>query len=115
MQANIKIYRIFIICIFIFTSMISSAYAEGVRGRLDGSGQYGAYPVPRIPVTLYSPAYQGRTPPVYSDYQGMYYISNVQPGQYVLEIWANETQPFTFNIIINPNQPVTDIAPILAR
>lgn len=106
--------RIIIFCILTFTLMVSVVNAQNVRGRLDGYGPYGLYPAQRVAVTLFSPTF-GRTTPAYSDYQGMYYIYNVPPGQHVLEVWANEAQPLTFNIFVNPNQLVTDITPIRVR
>jgi|ERR1039457_1804587 hypothetical protein len=109
-----KYIRIIITTIIYFVVIATTAYAQNVRGRLDGRGPYGAYPVPRIAVTLSNPAY-GRSAPVFSDYQGIYYFFNIPPGPHTLEVWVNPNQPIIFNIFVNPNQMVTDIAPILVR
>lgn len=89
------------------------ANAEGIRGRLDGVGPYGLYPVPGIAVTVASPG--GRSAPVYSDYRGMYYMFGLRPGRYTLEIWAGGPQPMRFGIQVYRGQPMTDIAPIRVR
>lgn len=105
------IARTFIAVTLVLASQVGNTYAQTVRGRLDGNGPYGAYPASRIAVTLISPTH-GRSAPAYSDYQGMYYIYNVPPGQFTLEVWTNSNQPLTFNILVPPNPPTMDIAPI---
>lgn len=88
--------------------------AQDVRGRLDGRGAYGLYPVSRVPVTLNN-RLKKRTPPVYSDYQGIYFIKDVRPGIYMLEIWTSSDKPLTYRIVVRPDKPVTDIAPVQVR
>lgn len=114
MRTNSNIHHLVMSCVFVLASFANTVCAENVRGRLDGYGQYGAYPVPRVAVTLFSQTF-GRTSPAYSDYQGMYYIYNVPPGPYTLEVWIGGPQPMIFNIYVTPNLQVTDIAPIRVR
>lgn len=107
----LKLDCFFIFAVLFLIILTTNVHAQDVRGRLDGVGPYGAYPVPRIAVTLFTPNY-GRTRPVYSDYQGMYYIYNIPPGQHTLEIWVYDQKPMKFRIFVNPNKRLTDIAPI---
>lgn len=62
----------------------SRADAAVVRGRLVRQGQ----PASGIPVTVYSPSAK-RTIPVRTDASGAYYIPNIAPGDYTLEIWIS--------------------------
>lgn len=101
---------VFFAALFLFSS---AANAEAVRGRLDGLGPYGLYPVTGVPVTVSSPL--GRSSPSYSDYQGMFYIFNLVPGPHALEIWLGGPEPMIFDIIVYPNQAMTDLAPIRVR
>jgi len=110
-KVNLKQHvLIFFAALFLFSS---AANAEGVRGRLDGLGPYGPYPVTGVPVTVSSPL--GRSSPAYSDYQGMYYIYNLTPGPYLLEIWLGGPEPMSFDVVVYPNQAMTDLAPIRVR
>ena len=97
--------------IFILTIFISSVcYAGTVRGTLFGVDHYGRnYPAQRIPVTVLS-SNIGRSGAAYTDYQGRYYINNVPPGNYILEIWVNPNNPRTINISVF-NQPYTNVKP----
>jgi hypothetical protein len=87
-------------------------YASTVRGRLDRRDNYGRmYPAVYVPVTLYQQG-RGRSAPAYTGSDGMYYLYNVPPGTYSLEIWAYPNQrPIVYTIYVY-DQPLTDIAPI---
>jgi hypothetical protein len=52
----------------------------------------------------------GRSSPTYAGSDGFYYIYNVPPGQYVLEVW-NAPTPMTFTLVV-PAVPYFDIAPL---
>jgi hypothetical protein len=65
-------------------------------------------------VASFSPALW-KTHPVYSDFEGMYYIYNVPPRSYTLEVWIDGPQPMIFDISVTQGIPVTDIAPIRVR
>lgn len=110
MKVKSSAFLLLAITLFFVTA---SAYAGTVRGRLDRQGPYGIYPTPYVPVTLYSPFY-GRTSPAYTGTDGMYYIYNVPPGDYTLEIWIQgfSYQPITYGIRVF-DQPYVDIRPIL--
>ena len=90
----------------------AQASASTVRGKLyrvNPQGQIFAAVGVRATV---SRADLGRSGPSYSDPQGMYYLFNIPPGNYVLELWVYPNRPpWAFQIVV-PNQPFTDIAPI---
>ena len=91
------------------------ANAATVRGRLDRVDGYGRhYPAPNIAVTVYDQQ-RGRSAPVFSDAQGMYYINGAAHGDYTLEVWWSsdpKQPPKTFSITVN-TEPFSDIAPII--
>jgi hypothetical protein len=87
-------------------------YAGTVRGRLDRRDGYGrVYPAVYVAVTLFQDG-RGRSAPAYTGTDGMYYLYNVPPGTYNLEIWAYPNQPPIVYTIYVANQPLTDIKPI---
>jgi len=87
------------------------AYSQTVRGRLDREGPYGFYPAAYVQVTLYAPD-RGRSLPVYTDVDGMYYFHDVPPGDYILEIWVSPDRPLSYRIHVFRRRYV-DIKPIL--
>jgi hypothetical protein len=111
-RARSSSFKFILISLIVFVTT-ASAYAGTVRGRLDRQDGYGrAYPAVYVGVTLYNPQL-GRSAPSYSDNDGMYYLYNVPPGEYLLEIWVYPGRdPMVFKIQVS-NQPVTDISPIL--
>jgi hypothetical protein len=108
-HSSLKILLLSLV-VFIATA---SVYAGTVRGRLDRRDAYGrVYPAAYVVVTLYNQQI-GRSSPVYSGNDGMYYLYNVPPGPYLLEIWIYPNQePLRYGIQVY-DQPLTDIAPIL--
>lgn len=97
--------------LFLFSAF---TYAGTVRGRLDRRDGYGRiFPAVYVRVTL-SNERQGRSAPAYTGTDGMFYLYNVPPGSYYLEIWPypNQQQPIVYTIYVS-DQPVTDIAPIV--
>ena len=111
-----KIRRINIVLVMsLLLTFVGTTSAQGatVRGRLDrrdGNGRI--YPATYVAVTLNSPN-MGRSSPAYTGADGMYYLYNVPPGNYLLEVWAYPGRPpLTFNISVY-DQPYTDINPIL--
>jgi len=87
-------------------------YAGTVRGRLDRRDSYGRiYPAVYVQVTLFQQG-KGRSAPAYTGTDGMYYLYNVPPGTYSLEIWAYPNRPPIVYTIYVSNQQLTDIAPI---
>lgn len=88
------------------------AEAQTVRGKIERKTAYGIYPATSVEVTL-SARNRGRSSPAYTDNQGFYYLHNIPPGKYVLEIWVGQT-PVTRQIRVL-NRPYTDIPPIRVR
>jgi hypothetical protein len=90
---------------------LTGAQGTTVRGRLYRRGPRGEYyPAPSIGVRL-THSYHGASSMSYTDNQGMYYLTNVPPGDFVLEVWLSKDNVMRFTIRALP-QPFTDIAPI---
>lgn len=88
----------------------TTAAAAVVRGRLDRVDQNGRRrPAVGIAVTVYNPTV-GRSSAATTGADGMYYIYNVPPGSYYLEVWVSRP-PMVFQIYVS--EPYTDIAPIV--
>lgn len=89
--------------------------AQTVRGQvLWGPNQ----PAVGVPVNLYRPDL-GPSGFSYTDQTGMYYLYNIPPGDYTLQIFAHPRAPaMTYRIVVlgtNPQRPYTDISPIVIR
>lgn len=88
-----------------------AAEASTVRGKLERQTPYGPYPAQGIPVTVNHPDL-GRSGTAYSGPDGMYYLYNIPPGSYTLEVWVYpNSPPWKFPIVVY-NTPYTDIPPI---
>ena len=87
-----------------------------VRGRVVRNSPNGPYPVAGVPVTIKNPATRVRSNPSYTGTDGMYYLYNVVPGDYVLEFWFSgfNIPPLVYQTRVAPSQPGRsfDIAPI---
>ena len=83
----------------------ATTYAALIRGRLTR----GPYPAPGIAVTVWNQQL-GRSVASYSQGDGMYYLANIPPGLYVLEIWIRPGTPMTLQIQVG--EPNTDIVPV---
>lgn len=103
---KVKVIVIFVISIL---TCITYAHATTIRGRLDRTSNFGIYPAVGIAVTVFSPS-AGRSYPAYTDNYGFYYLYNIPPGNYNLEVWI--TNPPRFWTIQVPPQPQFDVAPI---
>lgn len=69
----------------------SAAHAQTVRGRLVRQTPAGILPVANVRVTV-TPLQGGTSSaPAYSGPDGMFYLPNVAPGDYHLEIWVGQT------------------------
>ena len=88
------------------------AEAQTVRGRIERWTPYGIYPATAMAVTLFSPD-RGRSYPAYTDNQGFYYLQNIPPGNYVLEVWVGQL-PLTRPVSVL-NRPYNDVPPIQVR
>ncbi|NWG86486.1 MAG: carboxypeptidase regulatory-like domain-containing protein [Hydrogenophilaceae bacterium] len=91
----------------------AAAFAQTVRGQVVRWTPYGNYPAAYVAVTLLSPQL-GRSAPAYSTPDGFYFLYNVPPGQYVLEVWAYQQAPITMPVVVFP-APLTDIPPVTIR
>jgi hypothetical protein len=96
--------------------------AQTVRGQvLWGPNQ----PAVGVPVNLFRQDL-GPSGFSYTDQAGMYYLYNIPPGDYTLQIWAHPGQiwahpgapAMTYSIVVlgtHPQRPFTDISPIMIR
>jgi len=94
-------------CCLALVLAAASAHAATVRGQLLHSN---GYPAAGYAVTV-SSAQTGRSSPARVGADGMYYILNVPPGAYYLEIWVNPQSPMVYQIYVN--EPYTDIPRIV--
>ena len=103
-----SLHRLILCALFICLSFLETpnCIAATVRGRIVRSN--GNFPVPYVTVTLASPE-RGRSAPAVTGFDGMYYLYNVPPGPYVLELWLGQ-RPATYPITVQ--DPVTDIPPL---
>ena len=87
-----------------------SANAQTVRGRVFRQSPAGTYPAPSVRLTLFAQG-RGRSAPVYSGNDGMYFFHGFLPGVYTLEVWLDANRSMNFNLKVL-NQPYTDVGPI---
>jgi Carboxypeptidase regulatory-like domain len=100
----------------VLSSLVLAAGVSGeaatVRGRLDRIANGRRNPAVGVPVTLFR-AGSGRSSPAYSNQDGMYYLKNIAPGTYNLEIWTSRdpgVHPKSY--VIKVSEPITDIPAI---
>lgn len=103
----------FVLILLIIVAGAACVQGATVRGRLDRQGRDGRpYPAIYVPVTLYNKQ-KGRSRPAYSDVRGMYYLYNVPPDDYYLEVWISKDHPVSYPIHVA--DPATDIPAILLQ
>lgn len=86
--------------------------AQTVHGRLWRATPRGLYPASALAVTLYAPG-RGRSVPAYSTAEGHFYLYNVPPGRYLLEVWSG-AKPTSSAVVVG-NQAVTELPPLTLR
>jgi hypothetical protein len=95
--------------LMVFAESSDAAVVEGKLQRQDSQGN--VTPASGISVTV-SDAKGQRSVAAASNSEGLYYIPNVTPGTYRLEIWAKpKAPPMTFEIQVGA-EPATSVAPI---
>ena len=96
----------------LFLLTVGTANAATVRGQLNRRYGTSASPAAGICVTVYKPG-GARSARACSNSQGKYYLSNITPGDYQLEIWTSLSSgapPIRHTIKVA--EPHTDIPPI---
>jgi hypothetical protein len=84
-----------------------ASHAQTVRGRI----QKGQFPIIGVAVNVFSPNL-GASGFSYTGQDGMYYLYNIPPGPYTLQVWAIPgSAPLQYQIVVYA-QPFVDIAPI---
>ncbi|RYU58537.1 carboxypeptidase regulatory-like domain-containing protein [Methylolobus aquaticus] len=103
-------WRAAIFAPFLCVCISTDINAQTIRGRL----MKGPYPIAGIAVNVSSPML-GASGFAYSGPDGMYYLFNIAPGPYTLQVWdIPNMAPMQFQIAVYP-QPWIDIAPIQLR
>ena len=95
-----------IACGWAIISGLSICRAATVRGQLACNNR--PYPAAGVAVTVFSTFY-GRSTPSRTGTDGMYYLYNVPPGIYTLEVWINPNAPLQFQIQVY-NVMFSDVA-----
>jgi len=96
------------VCVLVFVSLCTGSVAAAtIRGRLVHANGYAAAGVMVTVVNQQA----GRSAPAYAGPDGIYYLYNVPPGSYYLEVWITPGgKPLVYPIqVVNP---ATDIAQI---
>jgi len=99
----------------ILTTTIN-AFAADIRGRVDAIHPYSSSPFPAsgVKVDLYEHDGVNNTWQIrfsnYTGVDGMYYMRNIRPGNYFLQVQNSRNYPITIY-----NEPYQDIPPILLR
>jgi len=106
------LFRIAVYCA-LFLVMLESAGAATLRVHLNRLNHGRAVPAADVCITVFA-SNGARSPRACSNSRGIYYLPNILPGNYVLEIWTNPgAPPIRQNIRVA--EPYTDIQPITVR
>jgi hypothetical protein len=100
-------------CFVVVLAMTQAASAATVRGRLVRYVNGGQYPAGGVAVTIYNQK-AGRSKSVYTGPDGMYYLYNVSPGAYYIEIWTSpdtRVRPTVYPVQVG--EPYTDVPVIV--
>lgn len=93
-------------CVLLVSLMVVTANAATVRGRLVHAN---GYPAAGVAVTVVNQQV-GRSSPAYAGPDGMYYLYNIPPGYYYLEVWTYPgAPPQVYQIQVF--EPYTDLPP----
>ena len=100
---------------FVVLAWCCNAAAENLRGRVDRPGTYGPVPVVGLPVIAISRDYDFERQAI-TGRDGMYYIYNVPPGDYVLEVLGPTGNLLSdLEVFVAPGRYMTDVPPVLLR
>lgn len=83
-----------------------------VRGRIDRQTTTGVVPAAYIRVTMYREDTKEKLPETYTGSNGIYYIRNVTPGTYILQVWLSADRLYKSYRITVGGEPYTDIQTI---
>jgi hypothetical protein len=91
-----------------FAQSSAAPQVSFVRGMLEGNTT-AKTPAPGVLVTVESNNYT--SPAVKSGKDGLYYIPNLTPGNYTLQVWADPKSPLSFPITVKGS--LTDVPPVI--
>jgi hypothetical protein len=94
------------------TVSAQQARQSTVRGRIDRQTANGTAPASYIRVTLYREDTKEKMPEAYTGNDGIYYIRNVPPGTYILQVWLSTDRLYKSYRINVEAGPYTDIQTI---
>jgi hypothetical protein len=83
-----------------------------VRGKIDRRTPSKVAPAQYIRVTLYREDTKEKMPEAYTGSDGIYYIRNVPPGTYILQVWLSTDKLYKSYRINVEAAPYTDIQTI---
>jgi hypothetical protein len=102
--------------VLLMITLAQLASSATVRGQLDRVASNGAHsPAAGVTVTVRNQS-GGRSVPVRTGQDGLYYLYNVSAGSYTLEVWASsdaKVPPKSYPITVV--EPLTDIPPIAVQ
>jgi len=103
-----------VLLVFFLILAAQTVEATDLRGRINGQSMYssGVFPVTEARVDLFA-LVNGMWRVVYTAFtgpDGMYYMRNIQPGKYYIQVNGSRNYPLT----VYPGE-YQDIAPILIR
>lgn len=111
----------YILCLSLTISIVnglnSAAQTVTLRGKLLETNGTDTVAASSVAVTLMD-SLENRTMPVYSQSDGLYYVYDVAPETYILEIWVNtlKNEPVCYKVHVCDNlNHYFDIAPILIK
>lgn len=83
-----------------------------MRGKVVRGGPRGDYPAQGVAVTLVAADPRlGESAKAYSSSEGLYYLYNVPPGRYSLQVWV--TPRSVIQVPVNVGRgPLTDVRPV---
>lgn len=87
---------------------VVTSTVRGYLFRVAPNGQ--SYAAANIPVRLTHPQY-GPSSFAYSGFDGMFYLYNVPPGSFVLEVWISSTYALRYPINVD-GRDVVSVSPI---
>lgn len=98
----------------VLCALLGSGVAPGavVRGRIQANATKTGVAGVRITVITVGalPVKAVRSAPVFTDSNGMFWIQNVRPGSYNLEVWNSDGSLKAYKIQVA--EPVLNVAPI---
>jgi len=113
---SIVLFLVLICSALVPLSLTASTIAEfresTVRGKIDRQTKSGVVPASYIRVTMYREDTKEKMSEAYTGNDGIYYIRNVTPGTYILQVWLSTDKLYkSYRITVEATE-YTDIQTI---